>query len=326
MILDVFKRKEFGLVSLTSSINLQPTVPGRLAKHFPHKGIRTTTAYIEEKYGQLSIIPSAARGAEPTVTAKRKRGMRSFVVPHFPHNGQILAADLQDLRSFNGGSQLVAISEEVDEVSESLAADHQITWERLRAGAIQGIVLDADNSVIHNYFDEFNITETVVQIDPAVPNSFRDGAAEISRHLEDAMMGMPTGVPTAYCGDQFWDAFRNDAQIQGPFDLWFDGKFARQGPRQPFEIWDINWEEYRTKLGANYFIDRNVARIVVNGPKMFEHISAPADTMKATNTKGRPMYLQQEPMRFDKGINFHSQSNPLFMPRRPKTLIKVEII
>ncbi len=324
--LDVFRRKEFSMVSLTESINLQPVVPGRLARHFMKKGIRTTSAAIEEKYGQLTLIQSAARGSQPHTTSQEKRVMRNFVIPHLPHNGQVLAADVQDLRAFGTEDRLAGVNEMIDQESEQLANDHETTWEWHRAGAIQGVVYDADGTVIHNYFNEFGIAETVITIDSSVPGSFRKGAIAISRALEDAMGATPMTGMTAYCGDQFWDAFTCDPQVRDSFERWRDGEYNRQNPRRAFNIWDIDWEEYRTKLGNRYFIDRTVARIVVEGRGMFQHISAPADTMKAVNTMGKPMYMMQKMMDFDKGVTLHSQSNPLFIPKRPKTLIKVVII
>lgn len=323
--LDIFRRKEFGIVSLTSSINLQPQTAGRLARHFTKRGIRTTTAAIEEKYGKLSIIQSAARGSQPNLTSQPKRKMRSFTIPHLPLDDQVLAADVQDLRAFGTEDQLAGVNQLIDEKAEGLAADHETTWEWHRCGAIQGNVYDADLSLIHNYFQEFGVTETVININSSVAGSFRRGATAICNAVDDALGSMTNTGITAYCGDQFWDAFTNDPQVQGPFDRYQNGEFARQDTRKSFNLWDIDWELYRYKLGNRYFIPRDVCRIVVEGRKMFEHISAPADTLKAANTIGKPMYMMQEPMPFDKGIVLHSQSNPLMLPARPKTLIKVQI-
>ena len=324
--LDIFNRREFSLVSLTSSINLQPQTPGRLARHFTKKGIRTTVAAIEEKNNRLSIIQSAARGSQPNLTTKPKRVLRSFTIPHLPHDDQVLAADVQDLRAFGSEDALMGINQLIDEKSENLAADHEATWEWHRAGAIQGIVFDADLSIIHNYFEEFRIPEVVITIDSSQANSFRKGATAITRALDDALGATMHGKIYAYCGDQFWDAFINDPQVTGPFDRWEHSTFETDDPRMSFKLWGIHWEEYRYKLGSRYFIPRDVCRIVVEGRNMFEHLSAPADIMKAVNTIGKPMYMMQDRMPMDKGINLHSQSNPLMLPRRPRSLIKVQII
>ncbi len=50
---------------------------------------------------------------------------------------------------------------------------------------------------------------------------------------------------------------------------------------------------------------------------------APADFNETVNTLGQQLYAKQEPRRFDRGTDLHTQSNPLPMCHRPGTLIKV---
>ena len=324
--LDIFNDDAFSSVSLTESINMQPANEGRLARHFSNTGIRTTTALIEEKHGQLQLIPSAARGSTPNTRGGVRRRMRSFTIPHLPHDSQILASDVQGVRAFGSEDQLATVASEVDERLEGLRADHEATWEFHRAGAIQGVVYDADGStVLHNYFTEFGITETVIDVVAANAGAFRTMASEVTRALDDALGATPYAGVTMYCGDQFWDEFTNDDDVKDPYQRWRDGAWQRQDPRQAFSLWGLNWQEYRYKLGTQYYIPRNVCRVVVEGTKIFKHISAPADTMSAVNTKGKPMYVFQEKMPLDKGIYLHSQSNPLFIPTRPAALLKVTI-
>ena len=50
---------------------------------------------------------------------------------------------------------------------------------------------------------------------------------------------------------------------------------------------------------------------------------APADFNETANTLGRPLYAKQEPRKFERGTDLHTQANPLPMCHRPAVLVKL---
>ncbi|MBE0660736.1 MAG: major capsid protein, partial [Bryobacteraceae bacterium] len=44
---------------------------------------------------------------------------------------------------------------------------------------------------------------------------------------------------------------------------------------------------------------------------------------ETANTLGLPLYAKQEPRKFGRGTDLHSQSNPLPICHRPEVLVKV---
>ena len=50
---------------------------------------------------------------------------------------------------------------------------------------------------------------------------------------------------------------------------------------------------------------------------------APADFNETVNTLGLPLYAKQTARKFDRGIEIHTQSNPLPLCLRPAVLVKV---
>ena len=50
---------------------------------------------------------------------------------------------------------------------------------------------------------------------------------------------------------------------------------------------------------------------------------APADFNETANTLGQPLYAKQEPRKFDRGTDLHTQSNPLPMCHRPGVLVRL---
>ena len=52
-------------------------------------------------------------------------------------------------------------------------------------------------------------------------------------------------------------------------------------------------------------------------------IYAPADYIETVNTVGLPFYAKQQLMDFDKGVEIETQSNPLCINTRPRTVIRI---
>ena len=50
-----------------------------------------------------------------------------------------------------------------------------------------------------------------------------------------------------------------------------------------------------------------------------------ADFNETVNTIGQTLYAKQEPRKFDRGTDLHTQSNPLPMCHRPGVLVKLTV-
>jgi len=55
----------------------------------------------------------------------------------------------------------------------------------------------------------------------------------------------------------------------------------------------------------------------------FSTYYAPADFNETANTLGQALYAKQEPRKFERGTDLHTQSNPLPMCHRPGVLVKL---
>ncbi len=102
--------------------------------------------------------------------------------------------------------------------------------------------------------------------------------------------------------------------------------------RQGFAHRGIVFEEYRAQ--ATYqapdgttitrrFIPAGEARFVPLGTRStFRHYGAPADFNETVNTPGLPLYAKQKVRDFERGVDLHTQSNPLFLCLRPALLVR----
>ena len=99
--------------------------------------------------------------------------------------------------------------------------------------------------------------------------------------------------------------------------------------RSGFTFGGITFEEYRGQASdvdgnVRRFIDENAGHCFPMGTaETFATYFAPADFNETVNTLGLPLYAKQEPRRFDRGTDLHTQSDSLPMCHRPAILVKM---
>jgi len=337
--LDVFNSDFFGVVSMTHAMDLRPYNPQWLGSQglFVTKGIETDVAVIEERYGRLSLVPTSARGTTTTTEKRMRRKGRPFQVPHLSLTDGLMADDVFKIRAFGTENVMETVAQKVADITDQLRMDIEVTKEYHRYGAIQGKVYDSDlNTVIHNYFTDFGIVESSVEFD------FLDSDTNTKQLCTDVIRLMHTALgDTMYtgivglAGDDWFDSLIGHASVATAYDRWMDGRlFQTQqiggagyfvGPdgQQGFNYAGITFLNSRAAIGSNKFIEDDECRFFPLGvPDLFLEINAPADYIETVGTTGKPFYAKQERMRFDKGIEFEVQANPLLIATRPKCLIK----
>jgi len=110
----------------------------------PADGVRTRTILIEEMSGVLNLLPTMPVGAPGSLGTQGKRKVRSFVIPHIPHDDVVLPEEVQGLRAFGSENELEALSNLIAKKLQNMRNKHAITLEHLRMGALKGVILDAD--------------------------------------------------------------------------------------------------------------------------------------------------------------------------------------
>ncbi len=333
--LNPFEHDAFNLVSLTKAINILPNNYGRIRELnlMPGKGVRTRTILVEEKNGILNLLPTMPPGSPGTVGSSGKRKVRSFVIPHIPHEDVILPEDYEGVRAFGTENQFQTLASIVNDKLQTMKNKHAITLEWLRMGALKGQILDADGSLIYDLFNEFEITQTVIDYELDNDNTeVLTKCMETNRAIEDNLKGeVMTGV-RALCSPEFFDAFVTHPKVEDAFKYHSEAS-SRLGEdnRKGFKFGGIIFEEYR---GQATDPDGNIHRFIASGEahafpegtmNTFETLFAPADFMETANTLGLEIYAKMEPRKFGRGMDLHTQSNPLPICYRPGVLIKLTI-
>lgn len=327
-----FTNPAFSMASLTAAINLLPNRYGRLEQLglFVPRPVIHRHVIVEEMHGVLNLLPTQPPGSPGTVGTQGKRKVRSFIVPHIPHDDVVLPEEVQGIRAFGAENQTEAISGVMARKLDTMRNKHAITLEHLRMGALKGQILDADGSVIYDLFAEFNVTQVTVNfLLGTATTKVKTKCNEVLRSVEKNLMGeVATGV-RVLCSPTFFDALTSHDNVEKAFAFYQQGAALVDDTRNGFRFGGLTFEEY---VGFATDAAGVVRKFIPDGEALafpegtmdtFGTYFAPADFNETVNTLGQPLYAKQEPRKFDRGTDLHTQSNPLPMCHRPGVLVKL---
>jgi hypothetical protein len=330
--LNPFSNSSFSMMALTDAINILPNSYGRAESLgiFRTKSTRFRHIAVEERNGVLNLLPTQLPGSPATVGVRGKRAVRTFTIPHIPHEDVVLPEEVQGLRAFGSETELMSVSDVLTDHLQAMRNKHAITLEHLRMGALKGKILDADGSVLLDLFSEFEITEKTINFALSTPTTdVKAKCIELTRHIEDNLKGEYMTEIRALVSSEFFDALTSHTKVKEAYERWQDGAMLRDDMRSGFPFGGLIFEEYR---GQATDPDGNVRRFIaanqghafpIGTLETFVTYFAPADFNETVNTLGKPLYAKQEPRRFDRGTDLHTQSNPLPMCLRPSVLVKL---
>jgi hypothetical protein len=124
------------------------------------------------------------------------------------------------------------------------------------------------------------------------------------------------------CSPEFFDALTGHAKVEKAFENWQDGQCCINDMRAGFTFGGITFEEYRGQATAP---GGTVRRFIAAGEAMpsaghdghLRHLLRAGRLQRDGQHGGQPLYAKQEPRKFDRGTDLHTQSNPLPMCHRP---------
>ena len=346
--MDVFKDDAFSVISLTEAINKLPYQPGRISSLglFTERPIMTTTAVVEEKSGQLKLVPTSPRGGPGASFGQSKRTARSFIVPHLEVIAGVLADEVQNVRAFGSETETQTVMSLVAERLAEARASIEATHEYHRIKALQGTILDADGSTLFDLNTEFGTTQQSYAIGTGA--SVRNDCVEITRLSEQALGSViplpgqgPRPLFRAFCGDTFFDTLIEEEDVTDALK-YQASQMLRGDLRGGFDYGGITWENYRGRLSSvladaddetkdadgstvTPFVDDDEAYVVPMVANLCRTYWAPADYQETVNRPGLPFYAKQALDKWGKQTEIQVQSNPLHLVLRPRAIIKVTI-
>lgn len=334
---DVFNSNAFETTTLTDAINEIPYVPQRLGELglFAVEGIATTTALIEKKGSVLELVQTTPRGGPGQTVSIDRRELIPFQAAHLQLEDRLYADEIQNVRAFGSANTMAGVEEVRDTRLLKMSQSIDYTLEYHRLGAIQGLILDKDGSVIEDLFDKFGIAEPddaglLLEAAWEEADGFpvRKRINGITRRIEAQLGGFKPAGYHALVGDDFFDALTSHPETRGLFAATAMAQQMAGGvmTSRVFKYGDVTWENYRGAGAVQ--IPTDEARIVPLGvPGLFKQVFAPADTMDAVNTLGLVKYALAvpDPSGKNKFIELETQSNPITYCSRPGVLLRVNL-
>jgi len=234
---NVFANPAFSMANLTAAINHVPNRYGRLEalNLFPAKPTRFRQILIEERNGVLNLLPTLPVGSPGTVGVRGKRKMRSFIVPHIPHDDVVAPEEVQSIRAFGSETELETVAGVLAQHLETMRNKHAITLEHLRMGALKGVILDADGSVLYDLFDEFGITSKSTSFALASDGTnVRQKCIDVLAHIEDNLRGEFITSVRCLCSPEFFEKLTGHTKVEKAYENFQQGVMLRDDVRAGF--------------------------------------------------------------------------------------------
>lgn len=317
-----------GFGELNAYINNLPRISTRIGDMnlFHEEGlIGTTIVKISIKGNKLVLVPNVPRGS-PGQPKGLDRGKALLLeTTHLPQNSTLVADQLLGVwdPADPAGTNVAALVNGLQAVHKR---DLDYTIEYHRMGALQGKLLDADGSVILNFYDEFKVRQSVIGMELNKEGTkVRSKVVSIKRAIEDKLGDVPyTGIHV-FCSAGFFDALVDHPDVAEAYKRWQDGAALRSDLRKGFTFGEVTFEELPGSAGSKLALPDNEAIAFPLGvPDMFMTRFAPADYLETVRGVGLPYYSKSAPMRMNKGIQLESQSNPLNINTRPDAVIRLK--
>ena len=297
-----------------NDINLFRPVPG------------TTKTFAVEFYEDTQIlVPTTEWGGVAPKTSNGKRTAKSWTIPHMPLEDVIQAADVIGVRAF-GLTTAETVQSKVLDKLQQMRNKIDTTLAYRRSKAKQGVILDANGSVLFDYYNDFGVAQQVV--DFALNSTTTNVVSKCQDVIDLIEDGLGQELYTSIeveVDRAFYDALTNHKSVRELYLNWSGAQEKLgQNNKSGFEIAGLKFIVNRQKVGSTPIIAEKSGHAYPIGTQdVFQTALAPADFNETVNTLAMPYYAKQEPTKYNRGIELHCQANQLMLCTKPKALVKV---
>lgn len=332
--MDIFADNAFGLVELSAALDemeYQPNWLGSLGI-FTEKSVRTEKVAIERRDRELHLVPTTPRGAPLPQLTQGNRDIRDFRTVRVAKGDRLNASEIAGIRAFGSETEFEQVQTEVATRMQALRADIDLTHENMRLGAIQGLLVDADGSVIYNWFTEWGIAqpaEMTFDFATLTEGKLRERGTQIKRTMRKAARGVwgPGIQVWALCGDEFWDALIKAPEVRATYLGWQAAAELRDAsePYEVFQFAGIFWVNYQgTDDGTKVAIPSKKCKFFpMNAPGAFLRVNSPGEFFDTINQPGQESYALTIPDRDRNAyVDVEVYTYPLYIATRPAMLLR----
>lgn len=339
--LDYLNAPEFSDDRLTEAINVAEYMTGRPAQLgiFRDVPIPTTYVRIGISEDEIAIIPSRERGGESNVNMRGNRGALNLDVPHFPLDDAISPSDVQNILAWGEERAFTMLGDVVTQKQETMRLKHERTWHFLDWGALRGLIVDAEGTLIADLYEEFGITQPVQDFafgtaGTDVPGLLRGVKSRVGRELR----GAPTTGLRVFASADWFDGFVSHASVTEALKHY--GAPGQANPARDDVVDEFRFanvvvervdEEFSHRTANGTFemlpaIAEGEALAVPMGTNYFRRYNAPPDSIDLANRAPDPaakIFVSTEDLPHGKGREMHTESNILPICARPQIITRL---
>lgn len=303
---------------------------------FTQEKIRAEHFAVDVVDGMVNLIKTSMRGAPLETQDKIKGILKRFGTSRIAKKDHILASFFQFVRQYGTTEQIVEIQAEFIKRMNGpsgLISQVDYTKENLMLGAVQGIVLDSDDSVIVNWFNELDITQAT---ESAWDFTQYDGSdakggllrklltQKVTRPMEQKAKGARYSGVHCFAGSDYFDELVGCGETQKLYENqqvkneMIDGYLGRT-----FKYANILFEEYSGDVSTTVKIADDEAKFFPAGAgnSVFKEILAPGETFADIGTEGQEIYAMTVPdLDRDQFVDLEVYSYPAYVCQRPEML------
>lgn len=299
---DIFEGDAFKQQSLIEGIKDSQYKPGMLGSLniFTPRPIRTEDFSIERVGEKLELVVTSPRGAPLAQATPNKRNIRKFGTHRLGKGDTIHASEFANVRAFGSETELQAVQTEVATRFAAIQDDLDLSLEKQMLGAVQGKLIDADGSILEDYFAEWGVTQDA-KIGFDLSNlgqdkgSFHNKVRAMLRKMVKKSNGSMTarsGV-LALCSEAFYGALLMLPEVR---DIYANrqnaGVVDGGGIFDSFFLYGITWVDHR---GLDQDTDLDIADnecifIPTNARNIFTQIFSPGEDFDDIGTLGQEWY------------------------------------
>lgn len=336
--LDIFNNDAFRVMTMLEPVNKMPSKPGFLGSLgiFETESVHTETVGIGMQEGRLTIIPTSQRGEPVELETDDVKNIRDFRMPRLAKGAKMFAAELSGVVPWPGQSEVDLAAKKLAAKQLKLKQDLEYTKERHRLGAVQGILLDKDNSEIYDFYEEWGVSqpqEIDLNLATAEAGALRaqimdDVHRPLIRAAGDGANAITRVIGLA--GDAFYDALIKNKEVRESYLHWQDAKELRgnDGGKvfETFKYGNVEWINYKgSDDNSTIAIDDDDAVVIPVGvPGMFRHVMGPGESFDLVNRPGRDAYpLIVRDTDRNMWVQPEIYSYPLHLCTRPDLILRV---
>ena len=324
----------YSLAEMTQAINILPNLYTRLGQLglFRFEGITQRTVIIEQYKGQLSLLPTVPWGAPATVGSREERSMRSFAVPHIPHDDVIGVMDIQGQPALGSSMDADPLADVMNRKLTLMRRKHAATREYMEINALRGTVKDGAGTTLYNYFTEFGLSQISVDFVLGTAGTNVQGKVrEVIRAVEDNLLGEAMTSVHALVSPEFFDKLIAHPKTEEAYKYYAasGAQPLRQDVRRNFPFAGILFEEYSgsvtlsTGSAERLITAQEGIAFPLGTIDTFSTYGAPANLIETANTVGQEMYARQMLDPKGRWIDLMTEMNVLPVNKRPRLAVRI---